>query len=163
MTERKAPAGFLITWVAHSSHTHTLHHPGELGGRAPASSSDLRSVSGRAAGVRLYRDGLSGERHTGPSLALAVCRRVLQLAKKDRLWALAVNICSRDSTICPGAPGGAALLSQTSCRAPDVDLSGLCRGNEHGQDTVRAAERWDICLTHLDWFNLHSVITVRFR
>lgn len=55
----------------------------------------------------------------------SVCDAVHCSWPKDRLWALAVNICSRDCTICPRPQGEHLSSSQTSCRAPDVDLSSL--------------------------------------
>lgn len=66
---------------------------------------------------------LSGERHTGPSLMSRCVALCIAGSPNDRLWALAVNICSRDCTICPRARGKQLFPSQTSCGAPDVDLS----------------------------------------
>lgn len=66
---------------------------------------------------------LSGERHTGPSLGLAVWRCVLQLAKRQTVSPGCQHLLQRLYHL-PEAPGGASHPSQTSCRAPDVDLSG---------------------------------------
>lgn len=45
-------------------------------------------------------------------------------------------------------PGGAPSPSQTSCRAPDVDLSSPAEADNTAK-TVRATECWNICLTNL--------------
>lgn len=68
------------------------------------------------------RDGCQVSATLGQA-SVSQCGAVHCSWPKDRLWALAVNICSRDCTICPAARGEHLFPSQTSCGAPDVDLS----------------------------------------
>lgn len=106
------------------------------------------SAAFRAVQLESGEGWLSGERHTGPSLgsrSVALCTAAGRETDCEP-W---LSTSAPETVPSARGPGGASLLSQTSCRAPDVDLSGPCRGGEHGQDTVRADERWDICLTRL--------------
>lgn len=88
---------------------HTAQHSITQGRPVAEPQPRLCGVCARFGAVHAARESgegwLSGERHTGPSLGLAVWRCVLQLAKRQTVWALAVNICSRDCTICPKARG----------------------------------------------------------
>lgn len=105
---------------------------------------------------------LSGELHNGSDLAVSVWRCALQLAKRQTVSPGSQHLLQRLYHL-PEAPGGASLLVSdqlwSSRRGPEQS----CRGGEHGQDTVRGAECWNICHTHLAMFYLWGVITVRFR
>lgn len=91
-----------------------------------------------------------------------VWRCALQLAKRQTVSPGCQHLLQRLYHL-PEAPGGASLLVSdqlwSSRRGPEQS----CRGGEHGQDTVRGAECWNICHTHLAMFYLWGVITVRFR
>lgn len=81
------------------------------------------SATSQAVQLELGEGWLSGERHTGPKPGPRAVLLRITAGQKDRLRALVVNICLRDRTICPRPGGESSLRSQTSCRAPDVDLS----------------------------------------
>lgn len=108
----------LSVWVTSSPHRTTVHHSGE----AMAEPQPQLCCAFWAVQLESGEGWLSGERHTGPNLSSPTGAAHCSWPK-DRLWALAVNICSRDCTICPEARGEHLSPFQTSCRAPDVDLS----------------------------------------
>lgn len=68
------------------------------------------------------RDGCQVSATLGQALGLAVWRCVLQLAKKTDCepW---LSTSAPETVPSARGPGGESLPSQTSCRAPDVDLS----------------------------------------
>ena len=105
---------------------------------------------------------LSGERHTGPSLGLAVWRCVLQLAKRQTVSPGCQHLLQRLYHL-PGAPGGASLPSQTSCRAPDVDLSGPAEAENTAKTQSDSLSAGTLVSHTLTAFYLWGVITVRFR
>lgn len=126
----------LYAWVTLSQHS-TLHHPVGANGRSTAPAQQHCGQSGWSK----VGDGLSGERHIGPKPQSHAA------AGQKTDWALVVNICSRDCTICPRPVGG---WDQLSCLGPaaehsDVDVSSHAEVEKTAK-TVRVTEQWEVHL-----------------
>lgn len=79
------------------------------------------------------KDGCQVSVTPGPSFGLALRQ------PKDRLWALVVNICSRDCTICPRLASSPPVSDQL--QSPRCGPEQSWRGREHGQS------RTELCFT----------------
>lgn len=112
-------SGLHTVWVTRCSHSTALHHPGEACGRAATLA--LRCVLGSTAGVRwgmVVRWAPHWAKPRSHSVALGIAAG----QKTDcEPW---LSTSAPETSPSARGPGGASLPSQTSCRAPDVDLSG---------------------------------------
>lgn len=145
----KSSQTFLLLLVQNThTHTHTPHPPvADL--KPPA-----RSVCCGWCSWSQVRDGCQVSATLGQT-SVSLSEAVHCSWPRDRLWALAVNICSRDCTICPKPWGEPSLLISHQLQSPRRGPEQSFRGGEHGQDTViGATERWNSCLTHLAMFYL---------
>lgn len=119
------------------------------------------SAALRAVQLELDEGWLSGERHAGPSLGLALCCCALQLAKRQTVSPGCQHLPQRPYHL-PEARGGSSLPSQTSCRAPDVDLSSRAEA-ENSAKTQSESPSAGTFISHTYVFYLRGVITGRVK
>lgn len=111
--------------------------------------------------LELGEGWLSGERHTGPSLGLTLRCCALQLAKRQTVSPGCQHLPQRPYHL-PEARGGSSLPSQTSCRAPDMDLSS-CAEAENTAKTQSEPPSTGTFISHSYVFYLKGGITGRVK
>lgn len=157
LVERREEFGLQAVWVTHSPHSTTLHHPREACGRAAAPA--LRRVLGSAARVR-WGMVVRWAPHWAKARSRSVARCIAAGQKTDcEPW---LSTSAPETVPSAQGLGGSIPPISDQLQSPRHGPERPCRGREHGQDAVRAAERWDICLARLAMFYLQGAITVRF-
>lgn len=150
-----------MTLSPHSSALHPHPHPpspplpGEARGAAAAPAPARRPCCGRCSWSQV-RDGCQVSSHTGPEpgpRSVALCIAAGQETDCEP-W---LSTSAPETVPSARGLGGASLPSQTSCRAPDVDLSGPAEAENTAKTQSRRST--GTCVSHSLCVNFRLTLT----